>query len=52
LTMIQEAQRAIQALNPLERATFALTRAIIGNKRARSAFIMYTASLVSYRDVW
>ncbi|RSH91821.1 hypothetical protein EHS25_009191 [Saitozyma podzolica] len=41
----REAQRAIQALNPLERATFALTRAIIGNKRARSAFIMYTASL-------
>lgn len=43
----REAQRAIQALNPLERATFALTRAIIGNKRARSAFILYTASLVS-----
>ncbi|EKC99410.1 vacuole transport-related protein [Trichosporon asahii var. asahii CBS 8904] len=36
----REAQRAIQALNPLERATFALTRAIIGNKRARSLFII------------
>ena len=43
----QEAQRAIQALNPLERAVFALTRAIIGNKRARSLFILYAASLVS-----
>jgi len=43
----QEAQRAIQALNPLERAVFALTRAIIGNKRARSAFILYAGSLVS-----
>lgn len=42
----REAQRAIQALNPLERATFALTRAIIGNKRARSLFIMYAGSLV------
>ena len=43
----QEAQRAIQALNPLERAVFALTRAIIGTKRARSLFILYAASLVS-----
>lgn len=43
----REAQRAIQALNPLERATFALTRAIVGNKRARSMFIMYAGSLVS-----
>lgn len=43
----REAQRAIQALNPLERAVFALTRAIIGNKRSRSLFILYAASLVS-----
>ncbi|KAK1922128.1 CASP C terminal-domain-containing protein [Papiliotrema laurentii] len=41
----REAQRAIQALNPMERAVFALTRAIIGNKRARSAFILYAGSL-------
>lgn len=43
----REAQRAIQALNPLERGVFALTRAIIGNKRARSLFILYAGSLVS-----
>lgn len=43
----REAQRAIQALNPLERAVFALTRAIIGNKRSRSLFILYAACLVS-----
>ncbi|WVR00235.1 hypothetical protein IAU59_007377 [Kwoniella sp. CBS 9459] len=41
----REAQRAIQALNPLERGVFSLTRAIIGNKRARSMFILYTATL-------
>nr|XP_019003298.1 homeobox protein cut-like protein [Kwoniella mangroviensis CBS 8507]OCF66759.1 homeobox protein cut-like protein [Kwoniella mangroviensis CBS 8507] len=41
----REAQRAIQALNPLERGVFSLTRAIIGNKRARSLFILYAASL-------
>ncbi|WWC91645.1 uncharacterized protein L201_006591 [Kwoniella dendrophila CBS 6074] len=41
----REAQRAIQALNPLERGVFSLTRAIIGNKRARSLFILYSASL-------
>jgi homeobox protein cut-like len=46
---LQEAQRAIQALNPIERAVFALTRAIIGNKRARSFFIIYAASLVRSR---
>ena len=43
----QESLRAIQALNPLERAVFALTRAVIGNKRARSLFILYAACLVS-----
>jgi homeobox protein cut-like len=41
----QEAQRAIQALNPLDRAVFALTKTIIGNRRARSAFILYAATL-------
>ncbi|WWC64644.1 uncharacterized protein I303_107255 [Kwoniella dejecticola CBS 10117] len=41
----REAQRAIQALNPLERGVFSLTRAIIGNKQARSLFIFYAASL-------
>ncbi|WVR07736.1 hypothetical protein IAU60_004779 [Kwoniella sp. DSM 27419] len=41
----REAQRAIQALNPLERGVFSLTRAVIGNKRARSMFILYTATL-------
>lgn len=43
----REAQRAIQALNPLERAVFSLTRAVIGNKRSRSLFILYAGSLVS-----
>jgi hypothetical protein len=37
---LQEAQRAIQALNPIERAVFALCRAIIGNRRARSIFVV------------
>ncbi|KAL7418489.1 hypothetical protein Q5752_006947 [Cryptotrichosporon argae] len=41
----REAQRAVQALNPLERAVFALTRAVIGNRRSRSLFILYAASL-------
>ncbi|WOO82006.1 Protein CASP [Vanrija pseudolonga] len=41
----REAQRAIHALNPLERATFSLTRAIIGNKRSRSLFIFYAIAL-------
>lgn len=36
----REAQRAIQALNPIERAVFALCRAIIGNRRARSLFVV------------
>ncbi|KAI9633995.1 CASP C terminal-domain-containing protein [Dioszegia hungarica] len=41
----REAQRALQALNPMDKAVFALTRAIIGNKRARSFFVFYTAAL-------
>lgn len=43
---LQEAQRAVQALNPLERAVFALTRTVVSNKKARSAFILYTGALV------
>lgn len=31
----------------MDKAVFALTRAIIGNKRARSFFVFYTAALVS-----
>ncbi|KAG7527478.1 hypothetical protein FFLO_06893 [Filobasidium floriforme] len=41
----REAQRAISALNPIDRGVFALTRAVVGNKRARSLFIMYSAAL-------
>ncbi|WWD19588.1 hypothetical protein CI109_104049 [Kwoniella shandongensis] len=41
----REAQRAIQALNPIERGVFSLTRAIVGNKRARNLFILYAGSL-------
>jgi len=40
LFLLQEAQRAIQALNPIERAVFALCRSIIGNRRARSIFVV------------
>lgn len=47
----REAQRAVQALNPLDRGVFALTRAVVGNRRARSAFIMYTAALVSASEI-
>lgn len=32
----------------MDKAVFALTRAIIGNKRARSFFVIYTAGLVSH----
>ncbi|ODO05678.1 hypothetical protein I350_04738 [Cryptococcus amylolentus CBS 6273] len=41
----REAQRAVQALNPLDKGVFALTRAIVGNKRARNLFILYAGSL-------
>lgn len=37
----------MQALNPLERAVFALTRKVVGDKRARNAFILYTGAIVS-----
>ena len=41
----REAQRAVQALNPLERAVLTLTRHILGNRRSRTAFIVYAAGL-------
>lgn len=37
----QEAARAYSNLNPLERGVLVLTRAILGNRRARNAFIVY-----------
>jgi homeobox protein cut-like len=42
---VQEAARAFQALNPLERAVLSLTRAILGNRRARTFFILYALAL-------
>jgi homeobox protein cut-like len=41
----QEAARAYSNLNPLERGVFVLTRAILGNRRARNAFIVYAIGL-------
>ncbi|KAH7108574.1 CASP C terminal-domain-containing protein [Auriculariales sp. MPI-PUGE-AT-0066] len=41
----REAQHAVQALNPLERAVLTLTRHILGNRRSRTAFIVYAALL-------
>lgn len=41
----QEAARAYANLNPLERGVFVLTRAILGNRRARGAFIGYAIAL-------
>lgn len=41
----QEATRAYQALNPVERVVLSLTRAILGNRRARTLFIIYAAAL-------
>jgi len=41
----REVTRAVQALNPIERSVLALTRAILGNRRARSAFIFYALAL-------
>ncbi|KIJ49673.1 hypothetical protein M422DRAFT_246745 [Sphaerobolus stellatus SS14] len=40
-----EAQRAVQALNPIERGTLVLTRQILGNRRTRNAFIIYALGL-------
>ncbi|KAG2354889.1 CASP C terminal-domain-containing protein [Suillus spraguei] len=41
----REATRAYEALNPVERGVLALTRGIIGSRRARTAFIFYAAAL-------
>ncbi|KAI0031748.1 CASP C terminal-domain-containing protein [Vararia minispora EC-137] len=41
----REAARAYSNLNPLERAVFVLTRVILGNRRARTAFICYAIAL-------
>ncbi len=39
--VFQEASRAYQALNPVERGVFALTRLILGSRCARALFICY-----------
>lgn len=41
----REAARAFQALNPVEKAVLALTRAILGNRRARNIFVFYALTL-------
>ncbi|THH12105.1 hypothetical protein EW146_g7817 [Bondarzewia mesenterica] len=41
----REAARAYSNLNPLERGVLVLTRAILGNRRARNAFILYAVAL-------
>ncbi|KAF9529197.1 CASP C terminal-domain-containing protein [Crepidotus variabilis] len=41
----REATRAYQALNPVERGVLALTRSILGNRRARGLFICYAFAL-------
>lgn len=41
----REATRAYEALNVVERGVLVLTRAILGNRRARTAFICYAAGL-------
>ncbi|KAG1729204.1 CASP C terminal-domain-containing protein [Suillus paluster] len=54
----REATRAYEALNPVERGVLVLTRGIIGNRRARTAFIFYAAALhllvvvTMYECVW
>lgn len=42
---MQEAARAYSNLNPLERGVLVLTRAVLGNRRARNAFIVYAVGL-------
>lgn len=42
---VQEAARAYSNLNPLERGVLVLTRAVLGNRRARNAFIVYAVAL-------
>ncbi|KIM91916.1 hypothetical protein PILCRDRAFT_57062 [Piloderma croceum F 1598] len=41
----REATRAYQSLNPVERGVLVLTRSILGNRRARTAFVIYAAAL-------
>ncbi|KAI0082064.1 hypothetical protein K474DRAFT_1655999 [Panus rudis PR-1116 ss-1] len=41
----REANRAYESLNPLERGVLILTRAILGNRRTRTAFILYAIAL-------
>ncbi|KAI0789119.1 CASP C terminal-domain-containing protein [Abortiporus biennis] len=41
----REATRAYESLNPLERGVLILTRAILGNRRTRMAFIVYAIAL-------
>jgi len=41
----REAARAYSNMNPVEKAVFSLTRAILGNKKARTAFILYACAL-------
>jgi len=41
----REAARAYSNMNPVEKALFSLTRAILGNKKARTAFILYACAL-------
>ncbi|PPQ89695.1 hypothetical protein CVT25_014096 [Psilocybe cyanescens] len=41
----REATRAYQNLNPVERAVLALTRSILGNRRARAFFVCYALAL-------
>ena len=45
LTAVQEATRAYESLNVLERGVLVLTRAILGNRRTRTAFILYAIAL-------
>lgn len=42
---LQEATRAYESLNVLERGVLVLTRAVLGNRRTRTAFIFYAISL-------
>ncbi|OJT15752.1 Protein CASP [Trametes pubescens] len=41
----REATRAYESLNVLERGVLVLTRAVLGNRRTRTAFIFYAISL-------
>jgi homeobox protein cut-like len=41
----REAARAVQALNPIEKAVYSLTRIILGSRRARNGFVLYAVIL-------